>query len=376
MRAHHVFQCLLALHGCLSPVRALLRSHQPQGTSAERTVADSFNTGRQLCSGSSPAHIDEKAAALMMIGQPFRSKNFKISKKRACESRSMEVQRMLANNHITNLIKPLEQHGFRVDVFLAECTCGRETAGVQADWNPSEEDTVRYSKELEHMYQQKSMPHHRRVVSFVSMNKTRNQFFHVGQMIEHARKRAVGQGLGYRFLMALRYDMKLDFDLAGVSSTAKSRANAAPPVTNDLALNYFMSAEDYFFMFPGGFTDCMNQLFNECLAPCNFMDCDPGKSTPGAKIADEEWQRNPKCYEFGPLVLDAYMPRDGGYVNSFEHMYSALASLSPGYALRAHGGGGFYVKDGAEHCGLACEPKEVNDGFDPSYYKVHFVVEQ
>lgn len=329
---------------------------QPQASSVAQAVADSFNTGRQLCNGNSPGTINEKVVALMMVGQPFHSKDFSRKLRRSCDSLSMEVQRMLANNHITNFIKPLEADGFRVDIFLAESSCRASVygGGRLTEWidnGAAEETRVRYSEELKIMYGI------HRVVSTVSMDTAQDQFYHVGQMMEHVRKHTVDQGSGYRFLIVMRYDLKLLFNLADVfSSTKNAMTNATIPSSPDLALNSFVHGVDFLFMFPGGLANCMNQLFNDCLA------------------ASDEAERNPKCYRFGPLVLDHYKPRFDGYINALGAVRKALTRLNPGYAAGAQVGPEFVWKDGAEHCQYWCRSLEetVISGYYPAYMTLKF----
>jgi hypothetical protein len=263
----------------------------------------------------------------------------------------MEVQQMLANNHITNLIKPLEEDGFRVDVFLAESSCrasvyggGRLTEWI--DTGAAEETRVRYSEELTRMYGI------HRVVSTVSMDAGRDQFFHVGQMMEHVRKHTVDQGFGYRFLVVMRYDLKLLFNLADVfTSTNNIMINATTPSSHDLALNSFVHGVDFLFMFPGGLANCMDQLFNECLAP------------------SDEGERITTCYNFGPLALDHYKPRFDGFVNALGAVRKALTRLNPSYAAGVQVGPQFIWKDGAEHCQYWCRSLESKtiSGYFPSY---------
>jgi len=178
----------------------------------------------------------------------------------------------------------------------------------------------------------------------------------------------VDRGIGYRFLIALRYDVKLLLNLADMFKN--DVINESTSSSPGLDLNSFVAVEDIFVMFPGGLTNCMNQLFNECLAPCKDMNCMPDKVNREIKVISDTWERNPKCYEFGPLVLDAYVPRLGGYVNAFSAFKEALSRLSPGYAGSANGGPMYIWKDGAEQCQAWCgaaEQRATIDGYYPAY---------
>jgi hypothetical protein len=388
----------LVLHACLRIARALHITPEGDNTiahtpaiSTANVIADVLSTGRQLCSGKYPPTTHEKVAALMMIGEPFRSKDWASNKRRSCDAGSMEVQRMLAKNTHEHLINPLEADGFRVDVFLAENNCTESEPwhpGLH-EWIPrvvydngsTMADLKRegYQKELKAMYGI------HRVVSIVSMDAARNQFFHMGQMMNHVKNHEISQRFGYRFLIVLRYDVKLLFSLAEIYSTManvtqkNTMSNAATPSSPGLDLNSLMVGEDFFFAFPGGLNNCMSQLFNQCLAPCKFMDCDPGQHHRIDKVTFDEMERNPKCYEFGPLVLDTYTPRRGGYVSALMAFRQALVRLGPYYAKQGevHGGQQFTWKDGVEHCSSGCGSlvPERPAGYNPSYMTLTFHIQ-
>jgi len=175
----------------------------------------------------------------------------------------------------------------------------------------------------------------------------------------------VDRGKGYRFLIALRFDVKLLFNLADMFKT--DVINESTSSSPGFDLNSFVAGEDILFMFPGGLTNCMNQLFNECLAPCKDMNCAPDKNKRESKVISDTWERNPKCYEFGPLVLNTYMPRYGGYVNAFYAFREALSKLSPGYAGSAQGGPVYIRKDGDEQCQAWCGAERERPTIDEYY---------
>lgn len=350
----------LRLHGAVSDHHTLPSEKAQHQASAllekaqgpYELLLETVNNGGQVCEGSSPEKMDQNSVALVMIGESFRSRNRKTNVKRVMDDGTLESQRMLSENHVANLVQPLEEAGLRVDVFLAHASPRVDEPDFAKQRRPD------YFSQLKNFYG----PH--RVVESVPLNPHREQFFHATEMLWAVQNHTVARGKSYKFLMFLRYDMKLMFSLNDISKQIDASDSKHASSTSKPHLDYFMHAEDYAFMLPGGLSNCMVQMFADCLAL---------KSCPGMDAPDADGKclaNNQKCYDYGPLTLAKYTPRAGGYVDALNQFQTAVEDVGALPKVKVHGGGLYAIADGKEH-GMTWTPENADiDGFHPSYYKV------
>jgi hypothetical protein len=157
-----------------------------------------MNNGVQLCKGISPQKVNPSAAAVVMIGEPFRSRNFKTYKKHMMDDGTLESQHMISQTQVEGLVEPLEKAGVRVDVFLARHSFREDAGELYKDG----QRRFSFFEQLNHFYGK------HRVVRIVDLNPNRNQFFHVSEMLYAVQNHTVKGGLNYKFLIFIRYDIK------------------------------------------------------------------------------------------------------------------------------------------------------------------------
>jgi hypothetical protein len=258
--------------------------------------------GKQWCDGDMPADIDEGKVAIMMIGQPFRSKNFyELTNYCDCMQASLEPQHDVARSHLTNLIQPIEAMGFKTDVYFTEapCTCGaRNNEKVWAgDFNVHNKLTEFYGAE--------------RVRSTLTLSswKEGNMFTHIRDMYDHVKDAAKKMGKNYAYYVVLRYDVMIDKPfLPSPDASLPHRG-----------LSFFRRSHDYMHAFPGEMSNCMLNLWDGCLTKCPMLT--------------EKCGEQQGCYKMGPVTLEKFYEENGGYANvmlSIGHSMCSSKEVIPG----------------------------------------------
>lgn len=252
--------------------------------------------GRQWCPGSTEVVEKNKKVALVLTGQAFRARDFFKHKSRDCLNSTLPVQRLVAENHVKQLIGPLEARGLRVDVFPSITPCSVEH--MKGLLEPVEEsfDTAETLREF---YGPS------RVKTFFRFDRTGNMYARMANTFNLLDADVAANGT-YEYFIFLRYDVVLD----------ESFLQLIPPsVPEHDGLSFFFRVHDFFFGFPGEMWNCMRTLWDVCMRTT---------SNKGIK-AIGMWERQELgCFDVGPLHLIGWYQ---GY--AYDEMLQRIALALP-----------------------------------------------
>jgi hypothetical protein len=285
---------------------------QQQNAQIAATLSHSIRDGEQLCNGEAPPVKKTGDIAFVLTGHAFRAKNFfkGANGKFQCTEGTDQSQSMVTHNQVEMVIMPLERLGFKIHVFMKSVDCDElQEHHTVSDANaPSKTLTsTNATSLLADLYG----GYGRRVVSIIESTKLRNQQEHVKDMLLFLNSDIKQRGSSYEYVIVLRHDVSLD---TPVTSMVPRLSTVA---TMDGARNYltfFGSGEDYLMTYPGGLSNCVVQLFSDCLCPAI------------SEISGELTGQHPddaSCYKWGPVDIPKF-DAAGVYVDALNRVKQGL----------------------------------------------------
>lgn len=314
--------------------------------------------GTPWCKGSMPNRYLENRAALVLIGQPFRAKNFVNHSHMTCAQGTYASQKLVVESHKENIIAPLEDLGFDVDVFLSDAPCELEVSRRQyqdtldgaanlielkAQYT-SAEDYYVLTQPLQVL---KMMYGRERVKGSFRPNTTNHMYEKFGEMFESVDKAMQKMGGLYEYVVVIRYDVMVDRPFTTQMPN--------PPSTVHHGMTFWQKAHDFMWSFPGDLWTCMLKFWQSCMTVVGPH----GVGTIGMAK-----RRELGCFEFGPVQLVEWHAGAGFHIplDAISRKFMGSKLLQPRDEYHRMGTSAWDV-NGKEH---RCK----NDGYNPPKHSV------
>jgi len=292
--------------------------------------------------------------ALIMVGQAFRARAFKLAGyKISCSPGTFKVQERLSKNHIRHLILPMEKMGLKVHIFLSDSGCWNQTKEnfhwVFFPWS-APFSSIRH---LKFWYG----PH--RIHSIVPMPPDRGWVEHIADMFIYVGNVMSAIGALYEYFVVTRYDVLVQRPLLPYVTGIEGSLPSVRPL-----IKVYACTHDYMHAFPAELWDCFDVLWQTCLRTCAPIR------------ARKKCTKDPSCNHFGGLPLDHHIETRGGYVNILTAIGRALSRLErrelmANRTMFPRGVTAFGV-NGEESTGdeFDIPPESKEDGYMPFFYRI------
>jgi len=334
--------------------RQMLESLQ-QGAPAQFNPKQFQLNGVQWCKNNSlpSAGLLRGRVALILTGQPFRSKMFLSRRKThgSCTAGTFEVQEALVSNHLNMIVRPIERNlGMKVDVFLTDTPCGVED---QQERRTFEETGIKLDGlgSLMRWYGIQRVRGTTRTVIHDNMYERMVGTFNT--VADYMRR----QQATYEYFIVTRYDVFLDRPfLSMVGPTQPGGARG---------LRSFSYAHDFLFAFPGEMWGCVQEMWTRCLAMTEYRDVTEGD------------RHNRRCFRFAELDLH-HWASGFGFVTLLRAISTSLQQAAPeltvpySQLLQWRGVSAIDERGGAHRCFAGVDPPEESkeEGAMPVFFHV------
>uniref|UniRef100_A0A7S1RBR5 Uncharacterized protein n=1 Tax=Alexandrium catenella TaxID=2925 RepID=A0A7S1RBR5_ALECA len=306
--------------------------------------------GTQWCEGSFRTTGRSGRVALVLMGEAFRARNFVTHHKCSCVNSSVTVQKHLAENHLANIVAPIEQElNMTVDIYLSTIPCSFESFKGRLEKVLPVYNT---SKHLRALYGRSRV---KGIFEFTRETQMYDRLADVHVKLDEAMRAEGPTGTGaYEYFIVQRYDVYLDRKFTDlVPSGAMAHRG----------LTFFTHAHDFSWSFPGEMWNCMVRFWDVCM-----------RGTRTFRVNTMGWDEREAlgCFKLGPMALPRW---EEGF--AFDQALSAIgaaaqwAGAKPTAQPRRAGCSGFDARGDEHRChsDWFWPPKESwEHRFMPYYY--------
>jgi len=234
--------------------------------------------GSQLCGGNFKRTERTGRVALVLLGEAFRARDFFTRRKYDCSNPSLQVQKLLAENHFANIVIPIEKElKMRVDVYLSITPCGyAPNMGVLDEVRPSFDST----ETLRRLYGSRV----KGVFEFARDASMHDKLADMHVKLDQIMNADGPGGTGvYEYFIMLRYDIYMNRRFTELVSNGAAAHGG---------LAFYMSTHDFAWSFPGEMWNCMRKFWDGCM-----------RETNQSGLGTVSWERREQlsCFQIGPV---------------------------------------------------------------------------